>query len=166
MRNLDTRATVTGTNCHCWDENLAGQHLQKQQVDRKKRPSPFSRLMVYWQSPVGIWMAKEMRFSESLPQCLKAKPRRVSLEIRDNSLKISTTCFVHWSLTFYWSLWLLTPKFDSCLQSCLHARTLYLVAFMQLWSLGFSPWLAFAVFKTLWAASHRRPSWPSSEAFV
>lgn len=75
--------------------------------------------------------------------------------------KTSPMCFVLWSVTFSWSPWLPTPRCVSCLQACLHARTWYFVAFTQLWSLGFSPWLGFALVKTLLGTSHRRPTWPS-----
>ena len=102
-----------------------------------------------------------MRCSESLTQCGEAESGRVCLELRGKSWKTSTTCSVLWSLTYFWSPWLLTSRFASCLLSCLHASTWYVIPFMLLWSLGFSPWLGFAFIGTFLGMSQKRPTWPS-----
>ena len=102
-----------------------------------------------------------MRCSESLTQCGEAESGRVCLELRGKSWKTSTTCSVLWSLTYFWSPWLLTSRFASCLLSCLHASTWYVIPFMLLGSLGFSPWLGFAFIGTFLGVSQKRPTWPS-----
>ena len=103
----------------------------------------------------------EVRCSESPPQCGEAESGRVCLELRGKSWKTSTTCFVLWSLTFFWSPCLLTSRFVSCLLSCLHASNWYFVPFMLLGSLGFSPWLGFAFVRSFLGVNQKRLTWPS-----
>lgn len=129
--------------------------------------SPSSSITVYCTDP--RWGPGWQRRSNSFQvpaRCQEAEPKGVGLELRNNSWKTSATCFVCWSLTFSWSPWLLAPRFASCLQADLHARTWYFIPVMQLPSLGFSPWLGFALVKSLLGTRHRKATWPSWNGFV
>lgn len=60
VENLNPELTVTGMNHHCGDENLAGQHSPKQQVNRKRNPLPPPLVSQSVTEPNGdLWLAKD-----------------------------------------------------------------------------------------------------------
>ena len=157
-QNLDPGPTVSATHCYCWDWGTCwvtfGANkweekslcLGSKSVDRMQQTSGWQRWSEVLRVPDSVWWSRVWR---------------VCLELRGKSWKTSTTCSVLWSLTYFWSPWLLTSRFASCLLSCLHASTWYVIPFMLLWSLGFSPWLGFAFIGTFLGVSQKRPTWPS-----
>lgn len=83
VRNPDPEPAGPGINCHRWDETLAGQHFQKQQVNRKKKPPlpPLALQSVDIAQQGSGWQRRSEGFRVPA-QCQEAESRGVGLELK------------------------------------------------------------------------------------